>query len=159
MSEPKKKTGRGVKIALALSLAANLAVVGLVAGVAFGGDRAGGPPRLASLGLGPFAFAFEREDRHALRAALAEAGLQASRRELGGALREVQAAIAADPFDRAAAEEAFAQSRGLVTRLQELGHETLLDHIEEMSANARAELAENVGRALRRGLGGRSGDR
>ena len=56
---------KGVKIALALSLALNLLVLGLVGGalLSFGlpGDR--DDPRLRTLGLGPFALALEREDR------------------------------------------------------------------------------------------------
>ena len=57
-----------------------------------------------------------------------------------------------DPFDRARVEAAFETSRGLVVSLQETGHTALLDQIETMSAEARADLADGLARAMRRGI-------
>ena len=155
------RAGRGLKIALALSLAINLAVAGLVGGAVLGGRNQGGDPgseapALRSLGLGPFAVALPREDREELRARITEQGtpVRDERRAIGQALREVQAALLVDPFDRAAADAAFERSRDRVIGLQELGHGALLDQIETMSAEERADLAESLNRVMRR-FGGR----
>lgn len=150
----RKGSGKAVKIALALSLALNLAVVGLIGGAVLGGGgpRDGGPPALRALGLGPFARALSREDRAALRARIEGAGveLREERRAIGRALRAVEQALRAEPFDRTGVEEAFARSRGLVVSLQETGHGALLDQIEEMTAEERAELADGLARAMSR---------
>lgn len=156
MSEGQKSKGRWVKIALAVSLALNLAVIGLVSGAMLSG---GGPrdnaaaPALRTLGLGPFVFALPREDRTELRGRIEARGepLRVERRALGRALRVVRDALLAEPFDRAAAEAAFARSRASVTELQEAGHTALLDQIETMTAEERADLADRLGRAMRRG--------
>lgn len=161
MSDPivrDRPKGRGLKIALALSLALNLAVVGLVGGAVLGArggageDGRGGAPALRTLGLGPFAAALGRDDRAALRARIEADGapLREERRAIGDALRTVQAALLAEPFDRAAAEAAFAQSRARVVGLQQVGHGALLDQIETMTVDERAALAENLTRMTRR---------
>lgn len=155
-TKPPRK-GRGLKIALAVSLALNLAIVGLVAGVALGRDGPGrdGPPRLHSMGLGPFALALSREDRDRLRDRIGTQadGMQSDRRAIGMALREVQAALRAQPFDRAAAEAALARSRMASEALQARGHGALLDYLEQMTAEDRAELANTLERRMR-GFGG-----
>ncbi|MEJ6394353.1 periplasmic heavy metal sensor [Gymnodinialimonas sp. 2305UL16-5] len=151
---------RGLKIALAVSLALNLAIVGLAAGFAlnYGGPKEGGPPRLAAMGLGPFALALSREDREALRDRVASDGgeiLHAERREIGHALRDVEQALLANPFERDAVEAALARSRRAAEAMQASGHGALLDYVEEMSPAERAELAENLRRMLRRFGGAR----
>jgi uncharacterized membrane protein len=152
------RTGRGVKIALALSLALNLLVLGLVGGalLSFGPPGGGDDPRLRTLGLGPFALALEREDRDAMRGRLDGEALRADRRVIGASLAELRGALLADPFDRAAAEAALARARGATEALQGRGHAALLDQIGTMSASERAALAERLERALRR-MGGRGG--
>ena len=161
---PKPRAGRGLKILLALSLAVNVAVAGLIGGAFLGGrpgdddaerDRRGAPA-LRTLGLGPFAAALDRDDRDTLVGLVREQGisLRDERRAFGMALRDVQQAIRAEPFDRSAAETALAQSRDRVIGLQEMGHTALLDLIDGMSAAERAELAESLERMMRR-VGGR----
>lgn len=150
------RSGRAVKLALAVSLAVNLAIIGLVAGAMLSGggprDGRGGQPALRALGLGPFAQALTREDRFEVRDRIESTGieLREERRAIGRSLRAVEQALRAEPFDRAAVEEAFARSRGLVISLQETGHTALLDQIETMTAAQRVELADNLGRVMRR---------
>lgn len=155
------RTRRWVKVALAVSLALNLAVIGLVSGafLGAGGARDDGPgaPALRALGLGPFAQALSREDRAELRGRIERTGmeLREERREIGRSLRAVEEALRAEPFDRATVEAAFARSRGFVVSLQETGHGALLDQIETMSAAEREDLADGLARAMRRIAGRR----
>lgn len=154
---PRTGAGRGVKIALGLSLAVNLLILGLVAGamLALGPPRsAEDDPRLRTLGLGPFAIALSRVDRAAVSDRIDRAALSAERRALGAGLSQMRAALLAEPFDRAAAEAALARSRHAAEAMQGLGHAALLDQIERMDAAERAALAERLGRVLRR-MGGR----
>jgi uncharacterized membrane protein len=153
-AKPPRTSGRGIKIALALSLAFNLLIVGLVAGAMLGGDRApggsAGAPGLRTLGLGPFALALSRDDRAVMRERFGDLDFRGDRRAIGGALRDIQAALRADPFDRTGAEAAFARSRRAAEGLQAQGHGALLDHLETMSAPDRVALADRLSRALRR---------
>lgn len=147
------RAGRGLKIALGLSLAVNLLIVGLVIGalLAVGPGRTrDDDPRLRSLGLGPFAAALPREDRQAVVARIDRDALRAERRRLGESLGQLRQALLADPFDRTAAETAMAQSRAAAGSAQALGHAALLDHMATLDAAERAELVERLGRALRR---------
>lgn len=153
------RTGRGIKIALGLSLAFNLLILGLVAGavLSIGGRFGDDDPRLRTLGLGPFAIALSREDRAAVTDRIDRDALRGERRALGSGLRQLHGALLADPFDRVAAEQALARSRAATVALQGLGHAALLDQIEAMNASDRAELADRLVRALRR-MGGRDRD-
>lgn len=153
------RSGRWVKIALAVSLALNVAVIGLVSGAVLGGGdaRDGGPPALRALGLGPFVHALSREDRDEVRTRIEGTGLELreERRAIGRSLRAVEQALREEPFNRAVVEDAFSRSRGLVVSLQETGHGALLDQIESMSAAERVELADGLARAMRRNGGRR----
>lgn len=162
MSDPappqRPRSGRGVKIALALSLALNLLILGLVGGAVLAiGGRGGDDPRLRTLGLGPFALALEREDRAAVRDRLDGEALRAERRALGAGLVQLRRVLAADPFDRAAAEAALGRVGGATLAQQEQAHAALLDQIAQMTEAERRALAERLDRALRR-MAGRRGD-
>ncbi len=166
MSDPVDRTGttptrtpRWVKWALAGSLSLNLLILGLVGGAALGLQRnfAGGGdegPGLRPLGLGPFALAISREDRDALRDSIDLRAVRGEGRALTRALRDIQTALRADPFDRALAEDAFGRTRGATTAMQGVGHAALLDQFARMSLEDRAEVAERVERALRRQTNG-----
>ncbi len=152
---PKTKSGRGLKIALALSLGLNVAIIGLVAGAIIGRSSPGGATdaiSLRALGLGPFIFSLDREDRTALRNRLEDMrpAIVGEGRDLGMAYRALQSALRADPFDRVAAEDALERTRHHVIGLQEGGHRALLDQIETMDLQERAALADRLDRPLRR---------
>ena len=157
---PGSGAGRGIKIALALSLAANLLVIGLVAGALLSIGRRGDrdDSRLRTLGLGPFALALSREDRDGVRRRIDVEAAGVDRRAIGASLLQLREALLSDPFDRAAAEAALERAREAAESLQGVGHAALLDQIETMSPAERAELAERLERALRR-MAGRDGRR
>lgn len=153
-----QSSGRGLRIALGLSLAANLLILGLIAGVvlaasgSLGRDR-GDPPLLRSMGLGPLIVLLEPADRQALRARLEEAAPRL-RPDAAGMTRAVRAftdAIRGDPFDRPAVEAALAAQRAHVRGLQETGHGIVVDYLEQMPVAARDALADRLERRLRRG--------
>jgi hypothetical protein len=152
------RNGRGIRIALALSLALNLLILGLVGGALLAlGPRGGDDdPRLRALGLGPFALALSREDRDGLRDRIDRDAIRGERRALGASLLQLRQALLAEPFDRAAAEAALARSRAAAEALQGHGHAALLDQIATMSAADRAALAARLETALRR-MAGRGG--
>ncbi len=109
MTEPAAHpaTATWVKVVLALSLAVNLAVIGLAAGAFIkGGPK--GSPRDAS--FGPFSEAFSREDRKALRSALAERAPEflASRQAAQQEFTALLAVLRAQPLDPAALSAALA---------------------------------------------------
>src|SRR6056297_458042 len=159
IQKPPQKTGRGLKIALACSLALNLMIAGLVAGAVLGaGPRGDDQPALRALGLGPFALALTREDRAEMRGRIDGRATRSDRQAIGQSLVALQTALRADPFDRPMAEAAMARSRNAARDLQAFGHDALLDQIESMDARARADLADRLGRVLRR-VNGRGGDR
>lgn len=160
MSEPKpRRVAVWVKGVLAVSLAVNLLIVGLVAGF-FLSTGPGGDDRsraLTTLGLGPFAVALTREDREALLARIDREAQRGARREIGGAMRDLGAILRSEPFDRDAASAVLRQTRGAAERLQAQGHDALLDQLQAMTPEARRALSERLQRTLRR-MSERGGD-
>lgn len=159
MTEPtqsKPRTRRGIKIALGLSLAVNLLILGAVGGAMLNG-RPDGPIRdrvdlVRTLGLGPLGRALEREDRNQIVTRVGEdrAALRAEREALLEATLGFVLAVEQDPFDREATAAALAQQRTHVHELQERGHGALLEQLERMSPAARAAFAERLRRSLER---------
>lgn len=147
---PKRRSGRGLRIALAVSVALNLLVLGLIGGAVMGAGGREDGPGLRALGLGPFVLGLEREDRQRLRARLDDESLRAERRALGQSLQAVQGALRMEPFDRALAQAALGQARAATGALQAAGHGALLDQLEAMDATSRAALADRLERVLRR---------
>jgi uncharacterized membrane protein len=97
-------TRRGLKIALAVSVALNLAVAGLVAGAWVKGGPGHVMPR--DLSFGPFSEALNAEDRRALRKALLDRapGFRDARKAAQAEFTALLAALRASPFDPAAAQ-------------------------------------------------------
>lgn len=149
-------TGRGVKIALGLSLALNLLIVGLVGGAVLG--RGGAPERgdpaasLRSLAAGPLTEVLSESERGDLRRGLAESRdrIRPDTVALMQAFREFSGLLTAEPFDREALAEILGAQRGRMQSLMETGHEVLLDELEAMSPAQRADLAQRLERRLRR---------
>jgi hypothetical protein len=129
---------------LVVSLSANFLVLGFAA-ARFGGfggfggfDEGGAIERIVALG----ARAFPRELRREIGGQLGR-----HRGELRAALDEVRDArlrmfevMAAQPFDRAALDAAFAEVRAATDRLQRLGQELVGEVIEKAPPEARAEI-------------------
>ncbi|WP_071673586.1 periplasmic heavy metal sensor [Nioella nitratireducens] len=153
---PRKRPGRGLKIALGLSLALNLLVLGAVGGAVLNGGPDG---RLhdrmdlaRTLGLGPVGAALDGADRDALmdRARQDRDDLRARREGLLADTLAFAEAVRSDPFDRSAAAALLEDQRARVNGLQQWGHEALLDRLDRMPWEARAAFADRLTSALSR---------
>ena len=148
---PPSGSGRGLRIALAVSVALNLAFVGMAAGVMI---RGGPHDRMVrDLDFGPFGEAFSREDREAMRQGFfARAGdFRDMRDEMRGDMGALLAVLRAEPLDQTALQDLLSrQSRRLADRL-ELGQSLVAERIAAMSAAERAAFADRLEDALRRG--------
>lgn len=104
---PKARPGRRLRIALAVSVALNLAVAGLVAGslVTHRGDK---PGPVRDLGFGAFTEVMTKEQRASLRQVFKRQApdFGAIRREMRAEREALLAALRAEPFD----PEAFARA-------------------------------------------------
>ena len=150
------------RITLAISLALNLLVVGVVAGALLSG---GGPGRysandpdsrrgpLREIGNAPFVRALEPADRQALLRALRDDGgtLRENRAELRRRFQALVAALRADPFDADAMQVLFDDQREAASTHQRTGERFILERLSAMSAEQRIAYADRLDAALKRG--------
>ncbi len=148
---PPAAPGRWIRVTLAVSLAINLLIVGMVAGAILSGprDRA---PALRDLGYGPFVAALPPKDRRILgRAAAREAGaFRQNRAEMRAVLREFLTALRAEPYDPDATARIVGQQQAKAFERQSIGQRLLLQRLAEMTAAERADYADALETALRR---------
>jgi Spy/CpxP family protein refolding chaperone len=149
--------GRGLKIALAVSLAANLLVVGVVAGGWLRRAVDGGPPSVERL---------LREGDAGQRARLQAIvdqrtpDFEARRATQRAARATVREVATAEPFDAAALDTALAALRAADGAVAEARHRTFAALIAEMPPERRAEVVARFGRMLgERRRGGSHHDR
>ena len=140
-------------LGLALSVAANLFLAGLVLGGGLRGGpgpgRAERPPPWTALEAAERAVARER------LTAAAEAG-RADRREALRARRQAASTLAADPFDPEASSAAFARSRRHAFAARARMDQALVDTAAALSPEGRARLSAALARD-RRGAPRREG--
>lgn len=152
------KPGKGLRIALGLSLALNLLVAGLVAGAVL---RDGGPRErmVRDLDFGPFTEALSPNDRDELRRDFVQRApdLRGMRQAMQADLETFLAALRTEPFDPAALAQVLASQQGRMARRVELGQELLLDRLTAMDPAERAAFADRLERRLRRGGGPEDG--
>lgn len=145
---------RGLKIALAISVALNLAVAGLVGGMAVrGGPGMRGDMVVRDLGFGPFDGALSPQDRDGLRNALrAHLGdMRTARQQLQADGLAILSALKAEPFDPAALASAMdGQVQHLGQRL-EFGNEVIRDHILGLTPEERLAFADRLEQRMRHG--------
>jgi len=144
---------RWTSIALAVSIAINLAFVGVMVGRHFGSMRPMGPPGGEQRGIDRLTKDMSPDGGEKLKAALTRRSgdLQARRAEERRTRDAVRLAISANPFDRAKLESAMAAHRTAAGGLQQIIQDGLLDAASQLSADDRAKLAENGRRPPRGG--------
>jgi uncharacterized membrane protein len=141
---------RWLKPALIVSVALNLAVVGLVLGAWLGDGHRGGMPR--DMSFGPFSEALSDQDLRALRKALmTRAGEFSSSRKAARAEFEVLlTALRADPFDPAAMKSALSAIETRNAERLQLGRSLIETRLIEMSPEDRQAFADRLERGLKR---------
>lgn len=140
------KSGRGMKIALILSLTLNLLGLGIVGGAMFAHGGPDGPHGVRDIGFGPYTEALSDDDRRALREAFLKAApdFRKGREEARADIEALAAAIRAEPYDRAAVEAVMGDQAERIEKRLELGRGLLLDRLDAMGPEARAALADRI---------------
>lgn len=144
----------GLRILLFVSLALNLAVIGIVGGAYLNVSRGDDHPWLVAreLGLGPFVQAMDPADRRSLdRQARSHRG---ELREGRDAWRRLYIAsldaIRSDPFDADRFRAVMEEQAELAATSRRVGLEIMTGQLEQMSAAERAAFADRLaGRAER----------
>lgn len=151
IQEAGKGYGRVIRIALVLSLALNVIVMGVVLGAVFGGHPMR-PGLRSDVGFGPLTAGLSRADRKALRARFEAAApdFRAGRRASEQDFRAFAALLQADDWDRAAAEGLLAQQGARMAERLAVGRSILLDYVADMSPEDRRALGARIARALHR---------
>lgn len=151
---PPSSSGKGLRIALGISVALNLLIAGLVAGALL---REGDPRArmVRDLDFGPFTEALSPRDREALRRSFVERapGMRDMRREMRSDLETFLTVLRSEPFDPAALEAVMDNQAGRMSRRIELGRELLLERLAAMPAAERAAFADRLEKRLRKGGG------
>lgn len=151
MTQERTKTGRWQRILLVLSLGVNLAVVGLVVGLAVGDGPRDRIQRF-DLTVGPLTRAMEPDRRDAVRDALRESGaFRPSDRD--GMRADVNALLGnlrADTFDEDEFRDVLLRQRVRLESGQAAVLDAVAGQISDMDANERAAFADRLEEQLRR---------
>lgn len=145
------KPGKGLRIALALSVALNLAVVGMVAGAIFRDGPSMRDAMVRDLGFGPYSEALSPEDRKAMRKALFARApeIRDTRRLMLEDSRALLALLRADPFDAAGLTARMDGQHARLANQLRLGQDVLQEFILTMSPEARRSFADRLEKGLR----------
>jgi uncharacterized membrane protein len=140
---PQPRPSRLWRVVLVLSLALNLAVIGVVVGSAASGRWGDGPPRSFDLGLGPIARALEPQERRAIGRKLRE---DRSLRDfdLRDRVNRVVAALQADPFEPDVLRALLAEQSERITAVQATAQEVVVEQITAMTPERRRAFADQV---------------
>lgn len=151
VSAPTGTTSRGVKIALALSVALNLAVAGLAAGAWLRGGGHRDMPR--DMSFGPFTEALDTGDRRAIRRALLDrmGEFRTARAEARAEFETLLDTLRAEPFEPEAMKTALAAIETRNADRLELGRSLIETRLIEMSDADRRAFADRLEKGLRRG--------
>jgi uncharacterized membrane protein len=139
-----------MKVALAISVALNLAVAGLAAGAWLREGPHRGMPR--DMSFGPFTEALSPSDRRELRRAFGDRmpNFREARRETRVELEALLATLRATPFDPAAAETAMEAIARRTTERLDLGRDLIATRIMAMSDAERLAFADRLEQGLKR---------
>lgn len=161
----KKRVSHKWRVAFFVSLAGNVAILGIVVGTVLGGEhgaqgRPDGPRSAARMGpVGQVVRALPREDRRALGQAMRQLR-DDNRASFGTPAVQMDAwisALSAQPFDAARLSELITIGRESQDARGLLGGDLLVEKITAMSDTSRAELVKNLRRGRERGFGSKSG--
>ncbi|MEO1264313.1 MAG: periplasmic heavy metal sensor [Pseudomonadota bacterium] len=153
---PPVRTARWVKIVLTLSVALNLLIIGVAAGVAWKFRHGFDTPRLGGPPLARFIRRLPEEKRTPIREVMRERrdAMRPLRRQMQEARRTMIEALRADTFDRAAFEQAATNYIDTLTTLRRQALTYVPQVAEGLSVAERADLADALMRPRRRGRRG-----
>ncbi len=138
----------GLRVILFVSLALNLAVVGLLVGAYLNMSRGDDHPGRISrdLGLSPYLYVLDSEQRRELqKAAAARKGdLRSGRAEWKKAYAESLEVLRSEPFDVDRFRDLMNRQARLADDGRRIGQEVVVVQISEMTAEARAALADKL---------------
>jgi uncharacterized membrane protein len=142
----------GLRVVLVISLALNLMVAGVVAGMVFSGRGPAGDAYRVDLSLGPFARALAPEDVVSIRNDLIDRrrDMRRDRRAMIADTRGLIVILRDDPYDANAAAEILLRQRALVADLQTIGQDLVLARIAQMAPETRTAFAGRLEREMRR---------
>ena len=146
---------RWMKVALVVSVALNLTVAGAVAGAAlFGPDRDHGL-KVREVGFGPFDRALSLKDREALRQEFQTrlGGRWSEMKAMRQDLRDLLAALRADPFQPDTLWTLAAQQEQRLTERLKLGQKLLIERVISMSPEERLRFADRLEEEMSHGPG------
>lgn len=151
-----KAPGKGVRIALAVSVALNLAVAGLFAGSFLKDHEDGGPRGVREIGFGPFSEALSRDDRKALRRALLARmpEMRQARQEAAQDAQTLLGVLRAEPFDPGQLTAVLETQRVRMAGRFEVGQGLMRDLLVAMTPEARRAFADRLEKRLQGGKGG-----
>lgn len=134
------------RVVFAVSLALNVAVVGLVVGVGMRDKVGGQSPRGFDLALGPIGQALRPEDRRAIGQALRKNPTlrNGGRAAMQDHLDAFTEALSAQPFSEAALTEVMEGATGRVLAIQDAARTALVARVAQMTDAERLALAERV---------------
>ncbi len=137
---------RWVRIALVLSLAFNLLLVGLIGGSVLAYRKWGMRPPAGDIVIGAMTDALSRDDRRALRRAfLAErAGFEDRRDRIEDDTEDLVEALREEPWDEGKVTEIFARQQARTSDGLEAGQSLLLDRFRSMGTAERRAYADRL---------------
>jgi uncharacterized membrane protein len=147
-------TNRVLKITLAVSVALNLAVLGLIGGLALhGGPGPRGDMMVRDFGFGPFDGALLPEDREALRKRIQDrvGDVRAARQLMQADGTAILSALRADPFNEKSLADALdLQAQHLDDRLK-FGSGVIREFLLSLPPEGRTAFADRLEQRLRHG--------
>ena len=144
-----RRTPLWIKILLAVSLALNLAVVGLVAGFAMrGGPMAGRTPAIGY--AMPYVLALPHDMRRDVFGAVRQDKSYPNRRARREEYRRMISALRATPFDAAAVEAILARQAEGASRVQSAAQAAWLKAVARLSDEERMTYTKRMEDALER---------
>ncbi|WP_235915843.1 periplasmic heavy metal sensor [Thalassovita mangrovi] len=153
-----------LRIVLFVSLALNLAVLGVVAGAVLRfGPAKDGPPVRGDQVAGVYTYALTPEERRQIGRDMFRQHREdlPSRSDMNADFDAMVATLRAQPFDADAASAILRRQLEFGQKRAELGHKLLLQHLSEMSDGDRAAYADRLEQALQKrfhdGHGGEHG--
>lgn len=142
-STPSQKPNRMWRIALVLSLALNLAVVGIVVGSYASGRVGDGPPRSFDLGLGPVSRALLPEERREIGRNLRQNRVMRDV-DLRARVDGMSAVLRAEPFDPEALRVLMDDQAAQISNVQAKAQDAFLAQIAAMTPERRRMFADQL---------------